>query len=95
MLYVVGITDNTDAKELAALSSGDQMENHTWWNAPSFNTLKAFEETLLQTTCVQRCESKKQGKDYKQNIMITLCEFENVVIRGQLYLEAKLKILNV
>lgn len=59
LVYVVGVTNDTDKQELKEISSPPQLEDVTWWNAPEFNSLNTFLRALLKTTCTETCESIK------------------------------------
>ena len=54
-VYVIGVTSATNPQELAAISSDPQQVNVTWWNAPFFNELDKFVNSLLSETCETVC----------------------------------------
>lgn len=51
LIYVVGVTNDTDQNELRSISSPPHEEGVTWWNAPDFEALDSFLQALLKTTC--------------------------------------------
>ena len=50
-IFSIGVTNNIDKEELAALSSPPHLENENWFTAPNFDALSSIVKTLTEKTC--------------------------------------------
>lgn len=68
-IYVVGITDQTNKTELREVSSPPRQENITWWDAPYFDQLDMYLQSLLKETCKEVCNQEKMTGKMLSNLV--------------------------